>query len=405
MQPKFDWPGGKRFFFGAVLVLSLAFALHSHAQDTAPSLKPGNPAPPLGLEVLLQAPANAKTSWDALKGNVVVLEFWATWCGPCRTAMPHLNELAEKYKGKPVRFISITDEEEWRVHNFLKVTPIKGWIGLDADRSSLKAFGVGIIPHTVLVDREGKVAGVVQPSDVSAELLDRMLAGLPARPASVQTAGPAPAPAPVQAATDTTPLLVEISIKPSNPSISMSFSGDSFKAKGMALKKIISIAWDVPPVRVLSTGPAGDETYAVTARVPGNRSAELRPLLRQALSAALGVSVRREMRELDVLILSKRENGKSALRPAKSGQEGWARSDDGQISGNAISFKTFCGVLEDMLGRVVLDETDLNGFFDIALYWDPRSPDSVLKEIRDQVGLELRPEKRSIEILVFEVKI
>ena len=45
---------------------------------------------------------------DSLKGKVVVLEFWTTWCGPCVAAIPHLNELSEKYADKPVQFIAIS---------------------------------------------------------------------------------------------------------------------------------------------------------------------------------------------------------------------------------------------------------------------------------------------------------
>ena len=89
----------------------------------------GEPAPAIELEGLLHAPEGD------LKGNVVVLEFWATWCGPCIAAIPHLNALTEEFKGKPVRFISVTDEDETKVRKFLEKRTMSSWIGLDTDRS------------------------------------------------------------------------------------------------------------------------------------------------------------------------------------------------------------------------------------------------------------------------------
>ena len=64
--------------------------------------EPGEAPPAITLEEVLQAPAGARASWEALEGKVVVLEFWATWCGPCVAAIPHLNELSDKYKDKPI---------------------------------------------------------------------------------------------------------------------------------------------------------------------------------------------------------------------------------------------------------------------------------------------------------------
>src|SRR5262245_37427861 len=107
-----------------LLASSLLLTLGSAGQIPAAEPTVGAEPPPLQLEKVLQAPAGARASWDALQGKVVVLEFWATWCGPCITAIPHLNELADAFKDKPVQFIAITDEDEKVVAPFLKRKPI-----------------------------------------------------------------------------------------------------------------------------------------------------------------------------------------------------------------------------------------------------------------------------------------
>jgi thiol-disulfide isomerase/thioredoxin len=138
---------------------------------------PNQPAPPLRLEKLLQAPPDAVATWDALKGKVVVLEFWATWCGPCIEAVPHLNELAEEFEKQPVRFIAITDEKESVVQPFLRRKAMSAWVGLDTDRSMFKDYGVSGIPHTVIVGTNGIVAAVTHPASLSSTHIKNVLAG------------------------------------------------------------------------------------------------------------------------------------------------------------------------------------------------------------------------------------
>jgi uncharacterized protein (TIGR03435 family) len=387
----------KNIFFISLLLLYSGL----YAQEKPPAVKIGDSAPPLNLEGTLQAPKEFKGSWDDLKGKVVVLEFWATWCAPCRAAITHLNELVNKFKNKPVQFISITNEEEWRVKNFLTIAPISGWIGLDSDSSISKALGIEWIPQTVLVDQGGKIAAIITPDKLDSNLIDYMLAGLaPPIPSKQNILPSAAAEARPKLDSLSEQPLVELSIRPAKPSNSMSFSGGTFKARGMNLTALVSLAFDVSPVRVVASSPPPEEAYEVALRLPDERSSLLRPLLQQALEAAFGLKARWETREMDVLVLNVPENETIKLRESKSAMG--VMSDEGVVTSQGTSLKVFAKVLEDALRRVVLDETRLDGLYDLALYWDPKSPESVITAIRRQLGLELRAEKRAIEVLVFE---
>ena len=104
-------------------LLCLAFAVTAN-------VKVGQPAPEILLDQLLPDQPVANASLRALKGKAVVLVFWATWCGPCVAAIPHLNELAVQYKDKPIVFLAITPEDRSEIEPFLKKRPIEGWVGI-----------------------------------------------------------------------------------------------------------------------------------------------------------------------------------------------------------------------------------------------------------------------------------
>src|SRR6266568_3129956 len=129
---------------------------------------------------------------SALYGQIVVVNFWATWCGPCQEELPHLSQLAAFYTGKPVSFVFISIDEPKnrpkipatlaRLH-----VAFDSWV--DADTDTLDRFGLGnIVPGTMVLDEDGaivaRVTGEAIEDDVH-KAVDWLLAGKtgPAPPA------------------------------------------------------------------------------------------------------------------------------------------------------------------------------------------------------------------------------
>jgi thiol-disulfide isomerase/thioredoxin len=90
------------------------------------------------------------------KGKVVLIDFWATWCGPCREAIPEINALQKKFKDDLV-CIGISDESPATVQQFAKKTKIEYPLAIDQTRQMHKAIGIAGIPHVLLISTYGIV--------------------------------------------------------------------------------------------------------------------------------------------------------------------------------------------------------------------------------------------------------
>jgi len=110
-----------------------------------------------------------------LKGKAYILEFWATWCPPCRTSIPHLNELSAKYKDKGLEVICVTKEDKQTVRNFEKDVPIKYTVGYDNYGKLNEDFGIKGIPHAMIVNKEGKIVWEGHPMQLPESELEAVL--------------------------------------------------------------------------------------------------------------------------------------------------------------------------------------------------------------------------------------
>ena len=98
-------------------------------------------------------------SLSKAKGKVVVLDFWATWCGPCVKSLPGLIEAMSKFPKDDVSFVAVNQgETKDQVKKFLTARQWQMPVGFDADQKVAQKYGVEGIPHTVVIDREGKIA-------------------------------------------------------------------------------------------------------------------------------------------------------------------------------------------------------------------------------------------------------
>jgi thiol-disulfide isomerase/thioredoxin len=100
--------------------------------------------------------------WD---GKVVLVNFWATWCPPCRTEIPDFVAMQEKYGGKGVQFVGIALDNNENIAEFLRTEPVNYPILLDREDKSLSFdYGntSGVLPYTVVVDRDGTVRATRQ---------------------------------------------------------------------------------------------------------------------------------------------------------------------------------------------------------------------------------------------------
>ena len=135
------------------IVALLLFATTSQA---AGELKPWSGASTPSLE--LTDLAGRSHRLGDYRGKVVLLNFWATWCVPCRDEMPSIGQLQQKLAGRPLVVLAVNvDEPDSRVRSFLSQLPLDFPVLLDAEGRITRAWRVSVLPSSFLIAHDGRI--------------------------------------------------------------------------------------------------------------------------------------------------------------------------------------------------------------------------------------------------------
>lgn len=372
------------------LLLSVSLALAACSGGTAerPALaKKGLPAPAVNFQKVLNAPVKELRGWEALEGKVVVMEFWASWCEPCVDYIPRLNLLAERFRGKPVVFLFVTDESEEDVNEFLKLNRIDGWILPEAGASVFKAFRVFGRPQTVLIGRDGRVAGFPR-GELAPEDVMELLAGQYTQ----KDAG-----APVLS---TGAAAAEFYLaRSAGHTGTAQYGPASLTASAMSLE--YALEWLYGRVDKFDIKPSAAAelavSYDIRFRLPGDRAALKRDFFLKGLEYSLGLKVTRAERDSEVFVLKKSPGGPVNVKPRRD--YGGAGLNGSVLEVKGADFSPVVSRIKEVLREPVLDETKEKGPYEYDFQLDSDDPKRIDLLLQTQLGLRLSKQRRRISVV------
>jgi peroxiredoxin len=150
----------------------LAYAIYEiTTEDKSAIIKKGDKAP----DFLLQTLDENNVQLSNLKGDGILLNFWATYCPPCEKEMPYLESQYQKNKGQGVHILAINvGENKFNVQNFVDKYNLSFPILLDQTSEVVDAYGVNLLPVTYLINSEGIVIDVI-PGGMTEEHIEEYL--------------------------------------------------------------------------------------------------------------------------------------------------------------------------------------------------------------------------------------
>jgi uncharacterized protein (TIGR03435 family) len=362
----------------------------------------GTPAPPLDTLKLLQAPLGARADWASMKGKVVVLEFWATWCSPCVASLPHLNQLVESLDPAKFQFISIDDEDLKAVQTFLAKKKMSGWVGVDASGGVFGLYGVESRPTTFIVDGNGKVVAVTEIDSVSAADLQAVAEGKNVAFKPVMEIAEVSVPA----SPDVERSLFAVSVSKASPDAKMALvkhPPTGWDLLGEGADGLMTDVFNVFGNRYVLKDPLPEGRYDVRMNSVDVPQTVIDSVVQQAVLAALHLQIQSKTLTKPAYILRATDASKKLLSPSASTHAVKRGYWHGKFILMNGTMDDLAYVLATGLENPVLNETGIDGTYDARFEVAGGNVDSLNAALKETLGLELIPGNQQMSITVLEV--
>lgn len=372
------------------------------------------PARPQPLDIGALAPTIVVSEWvtgelagpQPFRDKTVILEFWATWCAPCIGAIPHLNVLAARFARKDVVFVAITTESRSVVETFLKRTPIRASVVLDATVDGVgkthRAFGVQAIPATFLIDKHGRLRWCGHPTELTESMLETYLATGDVPPSRQSTLEPRPLTSIPENAFLVLVLNPATTISPDPKAYGRGIflqrhvrDTTEIAYRGGSVADLITKLLQIPTSRLTIEGTPTIETFDLTLRatvpIPDSAvSAWVLHTLHNVFGATLHYLL--ERKEGWALTVVHRDRLRaSAVASGLSVQQ-----TDSLWIGVGVTMRVLARSLEEVFGEPFFDDTGEEGTFEIEV--PTRTFATMRAALEQQYGMRLQETERPVSI-------
>lgn len=377
------------------------------------TLQIGDKLPDLNLPASL-LPGNPKLvvyniSLQQFRGRVIILDFWATWCGPCISAMAKYERYQKKF-GENLQVIGITHEKLPRIQKFAGNRPVGFMLAVDTAEQFRKYFSYRTIPHVVLIDPAGVIRAFAHSDDVTEEVIQKLLKkediSLPVKADRVDFDMEADYFNADPGTKESFVLQPGIEGVGSFSKIGQGvFKGRRISMHNFTIDGFYRMAYQVSYYRMEYAVDEKEFDY----KNPRNRfcldvivrdsGTGVYDKMKEELPKQFDVRARWEKRKKMVTVLKKGSEPLSFLKSNQVNDLYGASSN--HFVGEGVRIKALAEYLEGfgLTGTPVLDETGITGRYEIQMEWQPEKKGD-WKEVFRKAGIEVVTEIRQIDVLV-----